>query len=206
MCQCQCYRPPPARRRRSTQCQPWNKLETRRRHKNFLFLLETRCAWCAHHAYKKIHLYQGGGSPQLYYHDCSGRIPGTKLADSSKWQKSPFQVILRRKWLFGCFWIRSRIRACKKLPEAEQLLDLCQYIIFFALHQFSCSNSHYKLESMEVPKTQIPTSKDSNLIADWVSKKVRQLYAAVSLCLCKCHHPLRAGRLHSVNSVSTSIN
>ena len=112
------------------------------------------------------------------------------------------------KWLFkkNGFLAVSGSDLGLELPEAEQLLDLCQYIIFFALHQFSCSNSHYKLESMEVPKTQIPTSKDSNLIADWVSKKVRQLYAAVSLCLCKCHHPLRAGRLHSVNSVSTSIN
>ena len=50
-----------------------------------------------------------------------------------------------RKMAFCCFWIRSRIRACGNKPsEAEQLLDLFQYIILFALHQFSSSNLHYK--------------------------------------------------------------
>ena len=74
-----------------------------------------------------------------------------KLADSSKWQKSRFQVCLQEKWLFGCFWIRSRIRAFNKLSEAEQLLDLSQYIFLFALHhifalhQFSSSIWHCKL-------------------------------------------------------------
>ena len=35
------------------------------------------------------------------------------------------------KWFFGCFWIRSGIRAFYKLSETEQLfkLDLSQYII-----------------------------------------------------------------------------
>ena len=56
-----------------------------------------------------------------------------------------------RKWLFGCFWIRSRIRAFNKLSEAELLLDLSQYIILFALHQFSSSHLHYKLKSNKVP-------------------------------------------------------
>ena len=46
------------------------------------------------------------------------------------------------KWLFkknargfyGSFWHRSRIRAHKKLSEAEQLSGLFQYIFLFALH------------------------------------------------------------------------
>ena len=37
--------------------------------------------------------------------------------------KSPCQVTLQGKWLFGCLWCRSRIRAHNKLSEAEKLLD-----------------------------------------------------------------------------------
>ena len=58
--------------------------------------------------------------------------------------------IFETKWLFGCFWIRSRIGSFNKLSEALQFLGLSQYIILFALHQSSSSNSHYKLESMKV--------------------------------------------------------
>ena len=106
MCQCQCYHPPFAGRRRSTQCQPWYNFDT---------------IW-----YSSIKLADSSKS----------RVGQKKWQKSPfQWQKSPFQVTLREKWLFGCFWIRSsRIRACNKLPEAEQLLDLCQYIILFALH------------------------------------------------------------------------
>ena len=46
-------------------------------------------------------------------------------------------MTLQEKWLFGSFRIRSRIRAFNKLSEAEQLMDLSQYIILFALHQLS---------------------------------------------------------------------
>ena len=44
------------------------------------------------------------------------------------------------KWLLGCLWLRPRIRAHNKL--LRQNLDLFKLIFFFALHQFSSSNSH----------------------------------------------------------------
>ena len=42
-----------------------------------------------------------------------------KLAVSAKWQRSPCHVTHQEKWLFGCLWFRSRIRAQNKLSEVE---------------------------------------------------------------------------------------
>ena len=55
-------------------------------------------------------------------------------------KKSPFQVTLQDKWLFGYLWLSSRIRAHNKLSETGQLLGLFQYICLFALYQPSSSN------------------------------------------------------------------
>ena len=43
-------------------------------------------------------------------------------------KKSPFQVTLQEKWLFGGRWLRYRIRTHNKPTEVEQLLGLFPYI------------------------------------------------------------------------------
>ena len=45
----------------------------------------------------------------------------------------------------GCPWIRSSIRAHKTLSEEEQLLGLFQYILLFALYQYSSLESDLQL-------------------------------------------------------------
>ena len=49
-------------------------------------------------------------------------------------------VTLQEKWLLGCLWCRSQIRAHNKLSEVEKHLDLSQYIFLFTLHQSSSSS------------------------------------------------------------------
>ena len=60
------------------------------------------------------------------------------------------KVTLQEKWLFGCLWLRSRIRAHNKRSEAEQLLSLFQYIFLFARYRFPSKNAQCKLNSMKV--------------------------------------------------------
>ena len=122
-----------------------------------------------------------------------------KLADSSKWQKSPFQVTRLEKWLFGCFWIRSRIGAFNKLSETEQLLDLSQYFkfILFVLHQFSSSNLNFKLETMKVP-WELPLDRTEFLLTthrEWTKFCSYRLWNGKG----------RPGKLWSLQSLSTSF-
>ena len=65
-------------------------------------------------------------------------------------KKSPFRVTLQEKCFYCCLWLKSRIRAHDKLPEAEQVLGLFQYIYLFALYQPSSSNLHYQMKKTKV--------------------------------------------------------
>ena len=76
-----------------------------------------------------------------------------KLVVSSECQKVTFSSTPQEKWLFGCLWLRPRIRAHYKpsVLEAEQLLGLFQYIFLLFLYQFPSSNLGYKLKSKKAP-------------------------------------------------------
>ena len=78
------------------------------------------------------------------YPDCRGHCPGGRFSGCGqcsavlnqcilvstsiklvfcvkKCQKVSFRVTYQEQWLFGCLWLRSRIRYHNKLREAEQL-------------------------------------------------------------------------------------
>ena len=55
-------------------------------------------------------------------------------------KKSPFRVTIQEKLLFGCLWLRSRIRQALWGRTALQV-RLFQYIFLFALYQSLSSNS-----------------------------------------------------------------
>ena len=86
-------------------------------------------------------------------------------------KKSPFLVILQEKWLFGCLWLRPRIRTHNNfnLSEAKQPFGPVS-VNLLALYQSSCSNSHSKMKSMKVPQGHRP--------ADLCLDKTRFLFTA----------------------------
>ena len=89
--------------------------------------------------------------------------------------KVPDEVTLQEKWLFGCLWLRYRIRTHNKPSQVGQLLGLFPCIILFGLYQSSSSNLHYKLKSTKSRRTYVLTKQDfsSSITECWHNKGVK---------------------------------